>query len=32
MKEGWQEKRLNDVCDLITCGVAAKPHYVDVGV
>lgn len=30
--EGWVVKRLDDACDLITCGVAAKPHYVDVGV
>ena len=30
--EGWKEKRLDDVCDLITCGVAARPQYVDVGV
>ena len=29
---GWVEKRLDDVCDLITCGVAARPQYVDVGV
>ena len=32
MKAGWQKKILDDVCDLITCGVAARPHYVDVGV
>lgn len=32
MKAGWQEYRLNDVCDLITCGVAARPEYVDTGV
>lgn len=30
--EGWVEERLDDVCDLITCGVAARPHYVDVGI
>jgi type I restriction enzyme S subunit len=30
--EGWVEKRLDDACDLITCGVAARPQYVDVGV
>lgn len=24
--------RLDDACDLITCGVAAKPNYVEVGV
>lgn len=32
MKTGWQEKTLDDVCDLITCGVAAKPDYVDKGI
>ena len=31
-KTNWQIKKLNDVCDLITCGVAARPHYVDEGV
>ena len=30
--DGWVEKRLDDACDLITCGVAARPQYVDVGV
>ena len=30
--EGWVVKRLDDACDLITCGVAAKPQYVDDGV
>jgi len=30
--DGWVVKRLDDACDLITCGVAAKPKYVDVGV
>jgi type I restriction enzyme S subunit len=32
MRGGWQNDRLYDVCDLITCGVAAKPNYVDTGV
>lgn len=32
MKSRWQEKRLDDACDLITCGVAARPKYVDAGV
>jgi type I restriction enzyme S subunit len=27
--EGWVEKTLEESCDLITCGVAAKPEYVD---
>jgi len=27
--EGWEENELVDVCDLITCGVAATPKYVD---
>jgi len=30
--KGWVVKRLDDACDLITCGVAARPKYVDVGV
>jgi type I restriction enzyme S subunit len=32
MKAGWKIERLDDVCDLITCGVAARPKYVAVGV
>jgi type I restriction enzyme S subunit len=32
MKEGWEIKSLDDVCKLITCGVAARPNYVDSGV
>ena len=32
MKNKWQIRRLDDVCELITCGVAAKPQYVDEGV
>ena len=27
--EGWEEKRFEELCDLITCGVAATPKYVD---
>jgi type I restriction enzyme S subunit len=27
--EGWEEKKFVDLCDLITCGVAATPKYVD---
>lgn len=30
--EDWEEKLLDDVCDLITCGVAARPEYVENGV
>lgn len=32
MRDGWEVKRLVDVCALITCGVAARPQYVDDGV
>ncbi|MEI6092637.1 MAG: restriction endonuclease subunit S [bacterium] len=32
MKKNWEEKKLVDVCELITCGVAARPKYVDEGV
>ena len=32
MKEGWQIKRLVEVTDLITCGVAKRPQYVDSGI
>ena len=32
MKQGWEVKKLGDVCDLITCGVAARPQYVDEGI
>ncbi|WP_339837294.1 restriction endonuclease subunit S [uncultured Flavobacterium sp.] len=28
----WVEKNLNEVCELITCGVAAKPQYVSDGI
>ncbi len=28
----WEEVKLEDVCDLITCGVAKRPNYVDSGV
>ncbi len=27
--EGWEEYRFEDLCDLITCGVASTPKYVD---
>ena len=27
--KGWQESKLDEVCNLITCGVAATPKYVD---
>ncbi|MBI3441570.1 MAG: restriction endonuclease subunit S, partial [Proteobacteria bacterium] len=29
---GWKEKKLDEACDLITCGVAARPSYVDRGI
>jgi type I restriction enzyme S subunit len=32
MSKSWIIKRLDEVCDLITCGVAARPDYVDEGV
>jgi type I restriction enzyme S subunit len=32
MKKGWELKTLEDVCELITCGVAAKPQYTDDGI
>ncbi len=32
MKQNWEVKKLVEVCDLITCGVAAKPIYVDEGI
>jgi type I restriction enzyme, S subunit len=32
MNEGWKEKKLEDVTDLITCGVAKRPQYVDDGI
>lgn len=32
MKEGWEIKTLDVICDLITCGVAARPNYVESGV
>lgn len=28
----WVEKRLDEVCELITCGVAARPQYVNEGI
>jgi type I restriction enzyme S subunit len=30
--KNWVTKKLDEVCDLITCGVAAKPDYVDDGI
>lgn len=30
--KNWEVKYLDDVCELITCGVAARPNYVDEGV
>ncbi len=27
--KSWEDKRLDEICDLITCGVAATPKYVD---
>ncbi|MDA0199237.1 MAG: restriction endonuclease subunit S [Bacteroidetes bacterium] len=30
--KNWELKYLDDVCELITCGVAARPNYVDEGV
>ena len=32
MKHGWEVKKLGDVCELITCGVAARPQYVEEGI
>ena len=32
MKQGWEINSLVDVCELITCGVAARPKYVDNGI
>lgn len=32
MKEGWEIKTLDVICDLITCGVAARPNYTENGV
>jgi type I restriction enzyme S subunit len=30
--KNWVEKKLDEVCELITCGVAAKPQYVSEGI
>ena len=30
--EDWRNTSLVDVCELITCGVAARPNYVDEGI
>ena len=32
MREEWVESTLKEATDLITCGVAARPQYVDNGV
>ncbi|WP_324171884.1 restriction endonuclease subunit S [Sulfurimonas sp.] len=32
LREGWEIRRLKDVCTLITCGVAKKPNYIDNGI
>ncbi len=32
MREGWELKKLGEVCKLITCGVAARPEYIDEGI
>lgn len=32
MREGWVNINMVDACDLITCGVAARPKYVDEGI
>jgi len=32
MREGWEVSTMLEACDLITCGVAARPKYVDDGV
>ena len=28
----WKKVKLEDVCELITCGVAKRPNYVDTGI
>jgi len=32
MKQGWEIRQMVDACDLITCGVAARPKYVENGI
>lgn len=32
MRKDWGIKKLDEVCELITCGVAARPDYVDEGI
>lgn len=32
MRESWQNLTMLEACDLITCGVAARPNYVDDGI
>jgi type I restriction enzyme S subunit len=29
MKQGWEEIKMVDVCEILTCGVASTPTYVD---
>ena len=32
LPKGWEIKKLDEVCELITCGVAARPNYVESGI
>jgi type I restriction enzyme S subunit len=32
MREDWNRIKMVDACELITCGVAARPNYVDIGI
>jgi type I restriction enzyme S subunit len=32
MRDGWHNLTMLEACDLITCGVAARPNYVDEGI
>ena len=32
MSKVWETKEMVEICDLITCGVAKKPEYVDDGI
>ena len=29
MKQGWEEIKMVDACEILTCGVASTPTYVD---
>ncbi|MFZ1706131.1 MAG: restriction endonuclease subunit S [Saprospiraceae bacterium] len=29
MKQGWEEIKMVEACDILTCGVASTPNYVD---